>query len=324
MNHLVETVRQRTMLTGLSAFTALALAFGGHSAQAADAAAPAADAGPAFVFQGRAFASQQAFIDSGARCGTRGVSELEQRVLELQHQSWRAERLARGQPVATSSAGSITIQVYFHVINKGAGIDNGDVPDSQIDQQVAVLNAAFQGSPFVFQLAAVTRTTNAAWFSMTSGSAAEAQAKAALRQGGAADLNIYTTDGGGLLGWATFPSNYAAQPNNDGVVVLFSSLPGGSAFPYDEGDTGTHEVGHWVGLFHTFQGGCTRKGDQVGDTASERSPAFGCPTGRDSCRRQAGVDPIKNFMDYTDDACMVQFTAGQASRADAQFLQYRQ
>ncbi len=224
------------------------------------------------------------------------------------------------------------ILVYVHVINNGPGIENGDVPMKMIRQQIQVLNAAFGGAtggaptPFLFSLAGVTRTTNAGWYTMVPGSKEEREAKAALRQGGADTLNLYTANpGGGLLGWATFPWSYASDPVNDGVVVLFSSLPGGAAAPYNEGDTATHEVGHWLGLYHTFQGACSLSGDLVADTPAERSPAFGCPSGRDTCvgPKHPGLDPVENFMDYTDDACMFQFTADQSTRMSALAAQYR-
>jgi Pregnancy-associated plasma protein-A len=242
------------------------------------------------------------------------------------HHEASEERLAKAgaaadNPVAVTGG---TINVHFHVIRQGTGIGNGDVPDSQINSQINVLNAAYGSHGWSFNLASVDRTTNATWYTMSPGSAAEAAAKSALRQGTGDDLNIYSANpGGGLLGWSTFPWEYQSSPSQDGVVVLFSSLPGGSAAPYNLGDTGTHEVGHWMGLLHTFQGGCNRKrGDLVDDTPPERSPAFGCPVGRDSCRG-GDVDPIHNFMDYTDDACMDHFTGGQDVRMDSQFTTYR-
>lgn len=214
------------------------------------------------------------------------------------------------------------INVYFHVVNKGTGIANGDIPTSMINAQMNVLNAAYGGWGWQFNLVSVDRTTNGTWYNGCYGTS-ETTMKNALHQGSADDLNIYTCNpSNGILGYATFPSSYASSPSKDGIVLLYASLPGGGAVPYDEGDTATHEVGHWMGLYHTFQGGCSKSGDYVNDTPSERSAAYGCPVGRDTCSG-TGFDPITNFMDYTDDACMFEFTTGQDARMDAQFSTYR-
>ncbi|XXZ30115.1 zinc metalloprotease [Sorangium sp. So ce321] len=249
-------------------------------------------------------------------CGTVDLSAAEREVVDLAVRSRLEAGFTAGTPV--------TIPVHFHVINKGAGISNGDVTDAMITEQIAVLNAAYASTRFRFELVSTDRTTNATWYTMGAGSTAEQNAKRALRVGESDHLNLYTANlSGGLLGWATFPSEYTARPQSDGVVVLFSSLPGGSASPYNLGDTATHEVGHWLGLYHTFQGGCSKDGDEIADTAAEKSAAYGCPTGRDSCRNVRGVDPIRNFMDYTDDACMDAFTAGQADRMSTFWDMYR-
>ena len=235
----------------------------------------------------------------------------------------RRSQMAKNGEIVSNVTGG-TISVYYHVINKGSGIANGDVPLSQIQAQIQVLNQAFGGGfGWSFNLVQVTRTTNSRWYSLRSGSKNERDMKNALRQGTADDLNIYSANlQGGLLGWATFPSSYSGSPKMDGIVILYSSVPGGSAVPYNEGDTATHEVGHWMGLYHTFQGGCTGSGDFVSDTPAEASPAYGCPNGRDTCAG-GGQDPIENFMDYSDDFCMFQFTNGQDARMDSQFTTYR-
>jgi hypothetical protein len=263
-------------------------------------------------------------------CGTENPTAEE--LARVEREVDEALLMSNALGAALRAPGSVTIPVWFHVVNQGSGAANGDVPTSQIDAQLQVLNDAYAGlddgaaTPFAFTLAGVTRTTDASWFNGCDVSSIERAMKSALRRGGAGTLNLYSCNpGGGLLGWSTFPWNYASDPAVDGVVILHSSVPGGAAAPFDEGDTGTHEVGHWLGLYHTFQGGCSSRNDSVADTAAERSPAYGCPTGRDSCtgRRYPGSDPIDNFMDYTDDSCMFRFTAGQASRADAQASTYR-
>jgi hypothetical protein len=244
------------------------------------------------------------------------------------------ERLREAPTVqARLAAGEVTVPTYIHFITANElTADQQLVRQQQAVDQIRVLNRGYSGrssssavdTPFRFSLAAPADfTVNTAWSTMKYGSAAETEAKTALRVGGSDTLNIYAANiGGGLLGWATFPQKYQRNPTDDGVVLLTGSMPGGSAAPYNRGDTGTHEVGHWLGLYHTFQGGCTKSNDLVADTPAERRPGYGCPKGRDSCRAD-GVDPIHNFMDYSDDVCMDRFTAGQSERLAAQWATYR-
>ena len=299
---------------GVAAACAALVSMGAQAGPLMDAAMEGSTSGAA---------SSREFV----RCLTVAPGADEQKAIDYQIAQTRRKRVERGM-TTYSAVGSITIPVYFHVITNGSSYN---VTDAQIGEQMQVLNDAYSGAtggvatPFKFQLMAIDRTSNSAWSTMRSGSAAERNAKTALRKGTANALNIYTANvGDGLLGWATFPSGYASNPKQDGVVLLYSSLPGGNAVPYNLGDTATHEVGHWLGLYHKFQNGCTGSGDQVGDTNAERSPAYGCPVNRDSCKSKAGLDPIRNFMDYTDDSCMNLFTAGQSSRADGSWLTYRQ
>lgn len=278
-----------------------------------------------FVFDGMLYRDHQAFIDSGSRCATEEPNVFEMQAVDDELQLFR-QKLAENGELARAG-GTVTVRVWWHVIRTGVG-NATDISLAKINASIAVLNNAYSNAtggfntPFRFVLAGVTRTTNSSWFNMCMGSTAETNAKSALHVGNARTLNIYSAGACGLLGWATFPQNYASAPSKDGVVVHYGSVPGGSAAPYNLGDTATHEVGHWLGLYHTFQGACTTKNDLVADTAAEQSAAFGCPVGRNTCSA-AGVDPITNFMDYTDDSCMFQFTAGQSARMDSLSLQYR-
>lgn len=200
------------------------------------------------------------------------------------------------------------IPVHFHVMTSNG---MGSVQLSALQAQITVLNTAFKSnrSPMSFRLESYQYRENNTWFEGRD----DFNMKATLRKGSKNALNVYLNGmTNGLLGYATFPWDYQYFPLQDGVVLLADSLPGGAAAPYNLGQTLTHEVGHWLGLFHTFQDGCVASGslgDAISDTPAEREPAFGCPVGRDTCtgRGFSGVDPITNFMDYTDDSCMNRF-----------------
>ena len=244
-------------------------------------------------------------------------------------------RLARMSPAdraaARRGAAPVVVKVYWQVITRANG--TGNVSNARINQQLQVLNNAYAGNTapsaaatrFSFQTQRIIRTANTNWYNWSDPSvnpSDDNQAKAALHKGTKAALNVYVANlGDGLLGYATFPGGSLAK---DGVVVLNASLPGGTAAPYNLGDTLTHEVGHWVGLFHTFQGGCSNPGDSVADTPQQDdgNNIFNCDTSLNTCAA-AGVDPVKNFMNYVDDACMNKFTAGQATRASQQWDAFR-
>lgn len=136
-------------------------------------------------------------------------------------------------------------------------------------------------------------------------------------------MNIWVLDlGGGLLGYAQFPNNSTltgmnannGAANTDGVVILNVSFGriGNLSAPYDLGRTATHEVGHWLGLRH-IDGDANCGTDYVGDTPTQASLNYGCPNFPQVTCSNSG-DMSMNYMDYTDDACMYMFTAGQKAR----------
>jgi Pregnancy-associated plasma protein-A len=245
--------------------------------------------------------------------------------LSQTHEDLPASARGRAGPDFTAQ-----VPVYVHVITDGA---TGDLTTKQINDQIRVLNVTFAGGEggvdtgFSFALAGVTRTDNADWFYANPGGVNEHSMKRALRQGGPDTLNLYSTTAGDFLGWAYLP-DIVTKPGHaylDGVVIDWESMLGTSttyAGRFDQGETGTHEVGHWLNLEHTFFGGCSAKGDFVADTPAQKTPTSGCPEGKDTCSAP-GLDPIHNYMDYSFDSCYTQFTGGQAQRMSDAWLLYR-
>jgi hypothetical protein len=296
----------------------LSLALAGVTAAALIAAASPAAAQPTGITVGTMCTLGS---DTGGVSAARGTSREPGNMSQ-----WMGEVPRSALAKMAAKAGVVSIPIYFHVITDGA---NGQVSDTTINNQIVALNKSYSGqlggvrTGFRFRVAGVDHTNNAAWYAVNPGDPAERQMKRALHTGGPDVLNVYTASGGDFLGWATFPSSYASKPWYDGIVIDYRSMPGG---PYGThfslGLTLTHESGHWLGLYHTFQGGCSPTGDLVDDTPAEKTPTSGCPTRKDTCNKP-GKDPVHNFMDYSYDSCYTQFTAGQRDRMQDQWNYFR-
>ncbi len=234
------------------------------------------------------------------------------------------------------------IPVVVHVIRDDLGIQ-GAISMAMVQSQIDILNEDFlalAGSngengtniQIEFQLATedpignptngITYSNNSTWLN-DSGSYWDFLAWDTNRY-----LNIYTNKASGALGYVPdLPQGGIAGSNFDRVVVLWSSFGrnGPIGPPFDQGRTTTHEVGHYLGLEHTFSGGCApvlacyTNGDLICDTNPEGSPTFGC-TDSNSC---SSPDPIQNYLDYSDDLCMEEFTPEQARRMRCSLENYR-
>jgi len=244
----------------------------------------------------------------------------------------------------------ITIPVVFHVVHRTA---QENISDAQLQSQITVLNedfrklnanfasstpAVFQGVSADFELEfclatrdpngnatnGITRTsTTVNGFNVNDNDRVKFTSQGG-KDGWPSNkyLNIWVCNfSTNLLGYATFPGGPA---NRDGVVLLYTSVgrPPANPFnnPYNRGRTGTHEVGHWLNLFHIWgddDGACSGS-DQVADTPNQADENFGCPTHPSpSCNN--GGDMFMNYMDYMDDACASLFTNGQKTRSRALF-----
>ena len=276
-----------------------------------------------------------------------------------------ARAIARSAASRTRAAAAADIQipVRFLEIVKSTGNGGGNLSDARVAAQIDALNVGYAGTGFEFYLAENEEKVQPQWFNLIPangaeprlfrGSGKEVKMKKFWADNDPETLEVYSASlGQFLLGWAYFPSDFTDSTTSnygplhrylDGVVIDYRTVPvvegdsegDQSVYPpgtYNEGDTLTHEVGHWLELYHTFQGGCSDSpsyngGDQVADTPAEASPNFLCPEPgdepRDTCPNDPGDDPVQNFMDYSFDSCLTEFTAGQAARMRVAWDTYR-
>ncbi|KAG9256879.1 metalloprotease [Emericellopsis atlantica] len=154
------------------------------------------------------------------------------------------------------------------------------------------------------------------------------------RLGGYDALNIhfFSDYSPGATGYCTFPTVIDGSDDfafgQDACQLSAMTMPGitaeqGAFEAWNLGHLAVHEAGHWFGLNHTFAGGCSEPGDFVADTPAQQTQIYGCPVGSDSCPDSIGLDPIHNYMGYTDDNCTSEFTEGQRERMLTTFEAYR-
>ncbi len=238
-----------------------------------------------------------------------------------------------------------TIPVVVHVVYRTAA---ENISDAQVQSQIDVLNEDYRllnadnvNTPSLFAglksdveiqfclakqdptgvaTTGITRTSTTRTSFGTNDAVKSASTSGKAAWNTAAYLNIWVCNiGGGILGYAQFPGGPAST---DGVVIDYRYMGrGGSAVaPFNKGRTGTHEVGHYLNLNHIWgdDGTACTGTDNVADTPNQADENYGCPAfPTASCSNTS--DMYMNYMDYTDDACMFMFSAGQASRMRALF-----
>ncbi|WP_420547715.1 zinc metalloprotease [Curvivirga sp.] len=212
----------------------------------------------------------------------------------------------------------IVIPIHYHIIHAGS---EGKISEKDIAAQTDVLNKDLQPYGITFTQKAVDYYDNEDWYVADMID----HVKAKLGKDPTSCLNFYSSGllQSGLLGYATFPWDKKDLGLMDGVVCNASTFPNGEE-PYNLGRTATHEVGHWLGLFHTFQDGCSGNGDEVADTIAHDQPDYGCPS---QSKQQAcdgkSFSPLNNFMNYSDDQCLTELSEGQMARIKEMVGKYR-
>ncbi|RYP89646.1 hypothetical protein DL770_004224 [Monosporascus sp. CRB-9-2] len=221
----------------------------------------------------------------------------------------------------SSRLAPINVNVYFHVLASSNSESGGYLSATTLDRQLDAMNEAFGPYNIQFTKAGADWTVNSNWANDGSELTMKSMWNSTKPPGITSDF----VNNMRYLGYCYFPTTVTTGSTDfyyDGCSILSSTVPGGPETDYNLGMTAVHEVGHWFGLYHTFEGGCNGNGDYVADTPAEASEASGCPIGRDTCS-SAGVDPIHNYMDYSVDSCYEEFTPGQVTRINSYWDTYR-
>ena len=252
-------------------------------------------------------------------CLTRTPDPDEVEFVENDLRTFRTSKGGRRSRAADTKV--MLVPIVWHVIHWG---DEHKLTKKKIESQVDVLNTAYGGrtltenlaakTSFQFKTKVINYIDNADYVSDCRGRSASFRSKYGWRD--ATVINIFLCPANGYLGWAYLPWQYQQGSPYQAITIHPETLPGGNMYGLNQGDTLVHEMGHYLGLLHTFgsEGGCSEaEGDLVSDTPLESTPNYGCAP-RDSCPNHEGLDPTDNFMDYTMDKCMFRFTEGQVTR----------